>query len=160
MVDTIAYKPGREEVESGFSSNRALQITIIGGKMKRKKILSLVFVFLFLLVSIWLRAEEPKSNPVAVSPGSDTEAVDALNKLNPVKYNYKIDETDIHVGFIAEDVPELVATAVRKGLSPMDITAVLTRVVQEQQKMIQEQQQVNQEYEKIISDLLERIARI
>jgi hypothetical protein len=91
---------------------------------------------------------------------STDEAMDALNKLNPVKYNYKVDETDRHVGFIAEDVPDLVATADRKGLSPMDITAVLSRVVQEQQKMIREQQQVNREYKKIISDLQERIERI
>jgi hypothetical protein len=35
------------------------------------------------------------------------------------------------VGFIAEDVPELVATKDRKGLSPMDIVAVLTKVVQD-----------------------------
>jgi hypothetical protein len=98
-----------------------------------------------------------KENIQSISIG---EAVEALNKLNPVKYNYKVDKTDKHVGFIAEDVPELVATANRKGLSPMDITAVLTRVVQEQQKMIREQQQVNQEYKKIISDLHERIEKI
>lgn len=91
---------------------------------------------------------------------STDEAVETLNQLNPVKYNYKVDKTDKHVGFIAEDVPELVAAADRKGLSPMDITAVLTRVVQEQQKMIREQHQVNQEYKKIISDLQERIAKI
>jgi hypothetical protein len=35
------------------------------------------------------------------------------------------------VGFIAEDVPDLVSTKDRKGLSPMDIVAVLTKVVQE-----------------------------
>ena len=34
------------------------------------------------------------------------------------------------MGFIAEDVPELVATNDRKGLSALDITAVLTKVVQ------------------------------
>ena len=91
---------------------------------------------------------------------STAEAMEALNQLNPVKYNYKVDETDRHVGFIAEDAPELVATADRTGLSPMDITAVLTRVVQEQQKMIREQQQVNRGYKKIITDLQERMARI
>ena len=37
------------------------------------------------------------------------------------------------MGFIAEDVPDLVATKDRKGLSPMDIVAVLTKVLQEQQ---------------------------
>ncbi|MCK5058189.1 MAG: tail fiber domain-containing protein [Candidatus Aminicenantes bacterium] len=91
---------------------------------------------------------------------STCEALDALNKLNPVKYNYKVDKADKYVGFIAEDVPDLVATADRKGLSAMDITAVLTRVVQEQQKMIRDQQQVNRDYKKIISDLQERIAKI
>jgi hypothetical protein len=43
------------------------------------------------------------------------------------------------VGFIAEDVPELVAMEDRKGLSAMEIVAVLTTVVQEQQEVIQEQ---------------------
>ena len=43
-----------------------------------------------------------------------------------------------HVGFIAEDVPNLVATKDREGLSPMDIVAVLTKVVQEQQKTMEE----------------------
>jgi hypothetical protein len=56
-------------------SNLALQITIKGGKMKRKKILSTMFVFMFLMVSFWLIAEESKNSPVAVSPGSDTEVV-------------------------------------------------------------------------------------
>jgi hypothetical protein len=40
------------------------------------------------------------------------------------------------VGFIAEEVPDLVAMKNRKGLSSMDIVAVLTKVVQEQQKTI------------------------
>ncbi len=35
------------------------------------------------------------------------------------------------VGFIAEDVPELVAMNSRDGLSTMDITAVLTSVLAE-----------------------------
>jgi hypothetical protein len=52
-----------------------IQITIKGGKMKRKKILSIAFVFMFLLVSFWLIAEESKNSPVAVSPGSDMKAV-------------------------------------------------------------------------------------
>jgi len=66
------------------------------------------------------------------------EAIGALEGLNPVKYNYKMDKEDKHVGFIGEDVPELIATKDRKGLSPMDIVAVLTRVVQEQRRMISE----------------------
>ena len=45
---------------------------------------------------------------------------------------------DPKVGFIAEDVPDLVATTDRKGLSSMDIVAVLTSVVKDQQKTIDE----------------------
>jgi hypothetical protein len=68
------------------------------------------------------------------------EALDTLKGLNPVKFAYKKDMTEKHVGFVAEDVPDLIATKDRKGLSPMDIVAVLTKVVQEQQKTMQEQQ--------------------
>ena len=67
---------------------------------------------------------------------STEEALEAIRDLNPVKYAYKTDQTERRVGFIAEDVPDLVATKDRKGLSPMDIVAVLTKVVQEQQKTI------------------------
>ncbi len=88
------------------------------------------------------------------------EALDTLTQLNPVKYNYKNDKTDKYVGFIAEDVPELVATSDRKGLSPIDITAVLTKVVQEQQNVIQELQKENQEYKKIIAGIENRMAQL
>lgn len=48
------------------------------------------------------------------------------------------------VGFIAEDVPDIVATNTRKSLSPMDIVGVLTKVVQEQRKAISKlQDEVN-----------------
>jgi membrane protease subunit (stomatin/prohibitin family) len=94
---------------------------------------------------VWTNASsrELKENIEDLRP---VEAVEALNRLNPVKYNYKVDKADKYVGFIAEDVPELVATADRKGMSTMDIVAVLTKVVQEQQK--------------IIADLQERMAKV
>jgi len=64
------------------------------------------------------------------------DAVEALDGLNPVRYNYKNNKEEEHVGFIAEDVPELVAMKNRDGLTSMDIVAVLTKVVQEQRKAI------------------------
>lgn len=68
---------------------------------------------------------------------SAADAMTAFEKLKPVTYTYKtVDEH--HVGFIAEDVPSLVATKDRKGLSSLDIVAVLTKVVQEQQKTIEQ----------------------
>jgi hypothetical protein len=66
------------------------------------------------------------------------EAQGALAELAPVKYNYKADREERHVGFIAEDVPALIASKDRKTVSPMDVVAVLTKVVQEQQKTIAE----------------------
>lgn len=59
-----------------------------------------------------------------------------LNGLNPVKFQYKAEKGNEHLGFIAEDVPDLVATKDRKGIDPMDIVAVLTKVIKEQQKTI------------------------
>jgi hypothetical protein len=64
------------------------------------------------------------------------DAMEALGGLTPVRFNYKENEEEEHLGFIAEDVPELVATKDRKGMSPMDVVAVLTKVVQEQQETI------------------------
>ncbi len=69
---------------------------------------------------------------------SSDEALAALRDLRPVKYNYKTNKRETVVGFVAEEVPELVATNSRKTLNPMDIVATLTRVVQEQQKTIAE----------------------
>jgi hypothetical protein len=66
-----------------------------------------------------------------------SEAVETIKKLDPVKFKYKTEPGEQYVGFIAEDVPELVATGDHKSLSPMDVVAVLTKVVQEQQKTIE-----------------------
>ena len=66
------------------------------------------------------------------------KAMDALTELNPVEFAYKADSEEKHVGFIAEDAPTLVASKDRKGMSPMDVVAVLTKVVQEQQRTIAE----------------------
>jgi hypothetical protein len=66
------------------------------------------------------------------------EALKVLAALEPVRFNYKADFADEYVGFIAEDVPDLVASKDRQGLSAMDIVAVLTKVVQAQQEQIDE----------------------
>jgi len=74
------------------------------------------------------------------------DAMEALDGLTPVHFNYKTNKSEKCVGFIAEDVPELVARNDRKTLNAMDIVAVLTEVVKEQKKTI--------------ADLKERISRI
>jgi endosialidase-like protein len=65
------------------------------------------------------------------------EALEALEHLSPVKFNYKAeDPKKVHIGFVAEDVPELAATSNRRGVSIMDLVAILTQAVKEQQKTI------------------------
>jgi outer membrane biosynthesis protein TonB len=66
------------------------------------------------------------------------EALQALADLQPVQFRYKNDAEESYVGFIAEDVPDLVAMDNRQSLSAMDIVAVLTKVVQDQQQRIAE----------------------
>ena len=80
------------------------------------------------------------------------EALEALDGLNPVRFNYKRNAEEDCVGFIAEDVPELVATKDRKGISTMDVVAVLTKVVQEQQKVMQKQKETDKEQKRIIQE--------
>jgi len=66
------------------------------------------------------------------------DAVSALSQLEPVRYRANDNPSEEYLGFIAEDVPELVAYKDHKSLSPMDFVAVLTRVVQAQQKTIED----------------------
>lgn len=69
---------------------------------------------------------------------SADKAIETVKNMTPVTFVYKNIPEYNHVGFIAEDVPDLVATPDRKTLSTMDIVAVLTKVVQEQNKTIAE----------------------
>lgn len=69
---------------------------------------------------------------------SADQASEALMALDPVTFTYRAEPGEDYVGFIAEDVPDLLANHDRNALSAMDIVAVLTRVVQEQQQKIRE----------------------
>jgi len=70
------------------------------------------------------------------------EAARAVMNLEPVRFRYKQDQSEEFLGFIAEDVPELVAMKNRKGMTAMDVTAVLTKTVQRQQRTIEKQQEL------------------
>jgi len=93
-------------------------------------------------------SREYKENIHALSM-SDAEA--ALEALQPVRFNYKSDAAEECLGFIAEDVPDLVATSSRKTMSSMDVVAVLTKVVQEQRQLVQAQQQLVQEQQQALA---------
>ena len=65
------------------------------------------------------------------------EAVETVESLEPVSFRFKTDESrELVMGFIAEDVPEVIATQDRKAIHSMNIIAVLTKVVQDQQERI------------------------
>ncbi|MBN2431721.1 MAG: tail fiber domain-containing protein [Acidobacteria bacterium] len=87
---------------------------------------------------------------------SRADAAAALEALQPVRFTYKSDAAEECLGFIAEDVPDLVATASRKTMSSMDVVAVLTKVVQEQQRLVQEQQRAIDELRRKVAELEDR----
>jgi Chaperone of endosialidase len=65
------------------------------------------------------------------------EAMRSLADLKPVTYRYKTEDENVrHAGFIAEEVPDLVSNPEHTAIGMLDIVALLTRVVQEQQSTI------------------------
>mgnify|MGYP001614082165 CR=1 FL=1 len=80
---------------------------------------------------VWTNASS-RAYKKDIAPLQIDTAVETLKNLQPVTFKYKTDN-EKRVGFIAEDVPDIVASKDRKGLSAMDIVAVLTKVVQDQQ---------------------------
>lgn len=88
------------------------------------------------------------------------EAVLAFNELEPVRFQYKADPNEENLGFIAEDVPDLVATKDRKGVTPMDFVAVLTKVMQKQQddiKILQNALQIQQQENTKLTKRIDRL---
>ncbi|MEM7155039.1 MAG: tail fiber domain-containing protein [Myxococcota bacterium] len=71
---------------------------------------------------------------------SDAAAA-ALRVMNPVRFRYKSDPETSHVGFIAEDMPDMATNARRDAISPMDVVAILTRVVKDQAARLEAQGQ-------------------
>ncbi len=81
-----------------------------------------------------LSSREIKEN---IDDLSVQEALVALEKLNPVKFNLKADEGKVmQVGFIAEEVPHLATTSDGKAIISDHIVAILTKIIKEQQKAI------------------------
>jgi hypothetical protein len=104
-------------------------------------------------VGVWTNGSS-RVNKENIRTLTSQDAFAALSGLEPVLYTGKGDpEAEEYVGFIAEDVPDLVATKSRTGLSSMDIVAVLTKVVKEQEKTIGQM-------EKTITDLAAQIAEL
>jgi hypothetical protein len=88
---------------------------------------------------VWMNSSSRalKSDIVGISA---VVALETINALKPVTFAYKNEPDETYAGFIAEDVPEIVASGARNSLAAMDFVAVLTKMVQEQQKAIAELQ--------------------
>ena len=108
---------------------------------------------------VWTNASS-REYKTDVKQLSAEKAMDALTQLKPVEFAYKADTEERHVGFIAEDVPDIVASKDRKGMSPMDVVAVLTKVVQEQHNLLRDQRKIAQEQQKTIGALSEKVAEL
>lgn len=96
---------------------------------------------------VWMNASSRKLKN-NIRDLREDDAVNVLENLEPKRYYYNSDGSDEHLGFIAEDVPALVSEKERKGLSSMDIVAVLTKVVQKQNQDIKELKQQLKELKK------------
>ena len=89
-----------------------------------------------------------------IKPLTAKEALLAFEQLKPVKYKFKRDKTKrVNVGFIAEEVPDIVATADRKGINSLEVVALLTKVVKEQKKVIEKLTKRIEKLEKEKTDL-------
>lgn len=75
-----------------------------------------------------------------IEPLTSEEAERTLDQLIPVSFNYKVIPEQRTAGFIAEEVPALLAMKDRKSLTDMDFAAILTKTVQDQEQQIKEQQ--------------------
>lgn len=71
----------------------------------------------------------------------EAAALEVMREIRPVRYRLRAKPEQETLGFIAEDVPDLVATRNRKTIDPVQIVAVLTRAVQAQQELIEQQRE-------------------
>jgi len=88
------------------------------------------------------------------------DALAAVRSLKPTRFYYKTDKNDEHLGFIAEEVPALLATKDRKGVNAMDVAAILTKVVQAQQSELKIHRTRIADLEKERTTLEERLSRV
>ena len=95
---------------------------------------------------------------------SPNESHNLLQQLSPVKFKFRAQDT-LRLGFIAEDVPDIVASADHKAIRPNDIIALLTGVIKRQDSEILALKQdvsnlrkVMQAHNETIGDLLEHLS--
>lgn len=88
----------------------------------------------------------------------EAAAMAALRAMRPVEYRLKMNPEEKTLGFIAEEVPGLVAASDRATINPVEIVAVLTRALQAQQRVIEDQQTEAAKLEQRLARLEQRLA--
>jgi Family of unknown function (DUF6519)/Chaperone of endosialidase len=92
---------------------------------------------------------------------SSQEVTGLLASLNPVKFNYTTDQPDVvHAGFIAEDVPDLVASPDRQAVRLGDVVAILTKAVKDQRQAIASLSRIAKDQQAAIATLTEQIQQL
>jgi hypothetical protein len=102
---------------------------------------------------VWTNGSSRKTKE-NIEPLTSQIARNTLNDLYPVTFKYKVSRHS-NAGFIAEDVPNIIAMPDRKSLSSMDIIAILTKVSQDQQQAIEIQSERIKKIQDEISKLEE-----
>lgn len=104
----------------------------------------------------WTNASSRKKKE-RIKPLISLDAEQTLDLLTPVTFNYIVLPGQKSAGFIAEDVPDLVAMKDRDKLSTMDIVAVLTKVAQDQDQTIENQNKRIQNLRSMVRELKEKL---
>lgn len=104
------------------------------------------------IAGIWTDASTRKSKKEIQDLDAEV-ALKAFDELKPVTYYSRNDSGEKYVGFIADDVPELVAMNDRSGIAAIEIAALVTKVVQEQKATIDAQKET-------IATLIKRIENL
>lgn len=92
---------------------------------------------------------------------SSQEAAEMLNQLHPVKFNYTFpDDRTLHAGFVAEDVPELLASPNRQAVRLLDVVAVLTKTVKDQREAIFLLHRILKQQQAAIAALREKVSQL
>jgi hypothetical protein len=96
-----------------------------------------------------------------INPLSSQATNQLLQNLNPVTYVYRSDtQQTLHFGFIAEDIPDALATPDRHAIHPFDIVAVLTKAVQDQRLVIASLHRTVQNQQKAIALMDDRLSAL
>ncbi|MEM7147291.1 MAG: tail fiber domain-containing protein [Verrucomicrobiota bacterium] len=109
-------------------------------------------------VSETLEIGSSRDRKEAIRPLLGEDAVSALAELRPRRYRYRDDPPDTQrLGFIAEEVPELLACEGRASLSLMDFVAVLTEVVQDHCRREDELRETIHKQQRALDEIAQRI---